>query len=88
MIVMGDSGAKTPGSKANVPPANSAAAAAASVGARRLRRRGVPHALAVRGKVAASTQNQAKSALLFLYGEVLGVEVPWLDNIEKAKAPS
>jgi len=43
--------------------------------------------LAVQGRVAASTQNQAKSALLFLYKEVLGAELPWLDNIAKAKAP-
>ena len=43
--------------------------------------------LAVAGKVAASTQNQAKSALLFLYKEVLGIELPWLDNVERAKAP-
>jgi integron integrase len=43
--------------------------------------------LAVEGRVAASTQNQAKSALLFLYREVLGTELPWLDNIEQAKAP-
>ena len=43
-------------------------------------------ALAVTGQVAASTQNQAKSALLFLYREVLGAELPWLDGIEKAKA--
>ena len=44
-------------------------------------------ALAVRSKVAASTQNQAKSALLFLYREVLGVELPWLDGMQKAKSP-
>ena len=43
--------------------------------------------LAVAGGVAASTQNQAKSALLFLYREVLGAELPWLDNVEQAKAP-
>jgi len=43
--------------------------------------------LAVAGKVAASTQNQAKSALLYLYREVLGVELPWLDNVTQAKAP-
>lgn len=43
--------------------------------------------LAVEGKVAASTQNQAKSALLFLYREVLEIELPWLDNVERAKAP-
>lgn len=41
--------------------------------------------LAVEGRVAASTQNQAKSALLFLYKEVLGVDFPWLNQIEAAK---
>ena len=44
--------------------------------------------LAVEGRVAASTQNQAKSALLFLYGEVLGVELPWLDQIQRVKTPA
>jgi hypothetical protein len=39
-------------------------------------------ALAVEKHVAASTQNQALSALLFLYRDVLGVELPWLDDIE------
>ncbi len=43
--------------------------------------------LAVAGKVAASTQNQAKSALLFLYREVLEIELPWLDKVTQAKAP-
>lgn len=43
--------------------------------------------LAVNGRVAASTQNQAKSALLFLYKQVLEVELPWLDNVEQAKVP-
>ncbi|MBC8008058.1 MAG: integron integrase [Prolixibacteraceae bacterium] len=43
--------------------------------------------LAVQRNVAASTQNQAKSALLFLYKEVLGSELPWLDNVETAKQP-
>lgn len=43
--------------------------------------------LAVEGNVAASTQNQARSALLFLYKEVLGSELPWLDNVEQAKKP-
>ena len=42
--------------------------------------------LAVVGRVAASTQNQAKSALLFLYKEVLALELPWLDKIEAAKS--
>jgi integron integrase len=43
--------------------------------------------LAVTGKVAAATQNQAKSALLFLYREVLEQDLPWLENVERAKAP-
>jgi integron integrase len=43
--------------------------------------------LAVAGRVAASTQNQAKSALLFLYREVLDIQLPWLDNVTQAKAP-
>ena len=43
--------------------------------------------LAVDGNVAASTQNQARSALLFLYKEVLGSELPWLNNVEQAKKP-
>ena len=42
---------------------------------------------AVEGKVAASTQNQALSALLFLYGEVLAVDLPWMDEIVRAKRP-
>ncbi|PKO53544.1 MAG: integron integrase [Betaproteobacteria bacterium HGW-Betaproteobacteria-20] len=41
--------------------------------------------LAVSRNVSASTQNQAKSALLFLYKEVLGIELPWLDNVTQAK---
>ncbi|MDP1734052.1 MAG: integron integrase [Sulfuritalea sp.] len=43
--------------------------------------------LAVVGRVAASTQNQAKSALLFLYREVLEVQLPWLDDVEAARTP-
>lgn len=43
--------------------------------------------LAVDGHVSASTQNQARSALLFLYKEVLGQELPWLDNVEQAQKP-
>ena len=42
--------------------------------------------LAVDKRVAASTQNQAKSALLFLYREILSVELPWLDGAERARA--
>jgi hypothetical protein len=37
--------------------------------------------LAVIGKVAASTQNQAKPALLFLYWEIFNRELPWLDEV-------
>ncbi len=43
--------------------------------------------LAVKGKVAASTQNQARSALLFLYKEVLDQALPWMDDITPAKRP-
>ena len=42
--------------------------------------------LAVNGKVSAATQTQALSALLFLYKEVLGMEVPWMDGMVRAKA--
>jgi integron integrase len=41
--------------------------------------------LAVHRKVAASTQNQALSALLFLYREVLNQEIPWLEDVVRAK---
>ncbi|MHB8920659.1 MAG: integron integrase [Halothiobacillus sp.] len=44
--------------------------------------------LTVVGNVSASTQNQALSALLFLYREVLGVELPWLDHVTRAKLPA
>lgn len=41
--------------------------------------------LAVDKNVAASTQNQALSAILFLYKEVLKLEIAWLDNVIRAK---
>jgi len=44
--------------------------------------------LAVKKKVAASTQNQALSAILFLYRDVLKKELGWLDDVERAKTPS
>src|SRR6266567_6761570 len=44
--------------------------------------------LARDGRVAASTQNQALSALLFLYKEVLKQEIGWLDGVERAKKPA
>src|SRR5438128_6631539 len=43
--------------------------------------------LAVRGRVAASTQNQALSALLFLYREVLGRDGGELEQLVRAKRP-
>ncbi|HLL73924.1 MAG TPA: phage integrase N-terminal SAM-like domain-containing protein [Pyrinomonadaceae bacterium] len=44
--------------------------------------------LAVEGRVSASTQNQALCALLFLYRDVLGVDLPYVDGIERAKRPA
>lgn len=43
--------------------------------------------LATRGQVAAGTQNQALAALLFLYREVLRVDLPWMENVIRAKRP-
>jgi integron integrase len=43
--------------------------------------------LARDGRVAASTQNQALSAILFLYKEVLQQKIGWLENVERAKTP-
>lgn len=43
--------------------------------------------LATDGNVAASTQNQALSALLFLYRQVLGIELPWMEQVVRAKRP-
>ena len=43
--------------------------------------------LAVERNVSASTQSQALSALLFLYREVLALELPWLDDVTRAKKP-
>lgn len=44
--------------------------------------------LAVSGNVAAPTQNQALSAVLFLYKEVLGQELGWMENVVRAKKPA
>jgi len=44
--------------------------------------------LARHDRVAASTQNQALSSLLFLYRHVLGSPLPWLDTMEHAKRPA
>lgn len=43
--------------------------------------------LATEGHVAASTQNQALSSILFLYRKVLQVDLPWMDDIVRAKRP-
>ena len=43
--------------------------------------------LAVRRRVSASTQNQARAALMFLYAEVLRQPMPWLTDVARAKSP-
>jgi integron integrase len=43
--------------------------------------------LAVENKVSASTQNQALAAVLFLYRDALGLELPWLADVVRAKRP-
>lgn len=43
--------------------------------------------LAAERHVAAATQNQALSALLFLYKEVLGRELAWLDDLKRPTRP-
>lgn len=43
--------------------------------------------LATKKHVSASTQNQALSALLFLYKKVLNIELEWMDDIVRAKRP-
>lgn len=43
--------------------------------------------LAVDRQVSASTQNQAKAALLYLYRQVLGIDLPWLDEVVQARRP-
>jgi integrase len=45
-----------------------------------------PH-LAVGARVSASTQNQALSALLFLYRDVLSRDLEWLEGVVRAKGP-
>lgn len=43
--------------------------------------------LATQRRVSPATHNQALSALLFLYREVLGVRLPWLDNLQRPTRP-
>lgn len=44
--------------------------------------------LAVERNVAASTQNLALAAILFLYRDVLQIKLPWLDDVVRAKKPA
>jgi integron integrase len=44
--------------------------------------------LAIDGRVAAATQNQALAALLFLYRVVLKQELPWIEDVVRAKKPA
>jgi len=44
-------------------------------------------ALAVNNQVSASTQNQALAAILFLYRDVLEIDLPWLTDVIRAKRP-
>jgi len=44
--------------------------------------------LATQKKVSASTQNQALSALLFLYKKVLELEIGWVEDVVRAKKPT
>lgn len=43
--------------------------------------------LAVKRKVSASTQNLALCSILFLYREVLALDLPWVESFEHAKRP-
>jgi integron integrase len=43
--------------------------------------------LAVDEHVSASTQNQSLQALLFLYRQVLEIDLPWLENVTRARRP-
>ena len=43
--------------------------------------------LAVARQVSASTQNQARAAILYLSKQALGVDLPWRDDVVQAKTP-
>jgi integron integrase len=43
--------------------------------------------LANKKHVASATQNQALAAILFLYREVLQIELPWVEGVERARTP-
>ena len=44
--------------------------------------------LTTQRNVSVSTHNQALSALLYLYREVLGVKLPWLDDVARGRVRS
>ena len=44
--------------------------------------------LAVNRSVSASTQNLALAAILFLYREVLEIDLPWMDSFSRARKPA
>ena len=44
--------------------------------------------LAVKRNVSAGTQNQALNAILFLYRQVLNIDLPWLEDVTRAKKPT
>ncbi|MBB4605909.1 site-specific recombinase XerD [Xanthomonas arboricola] len=41
--------------------------------------------LATQGQVSAGTQHQVLAALLFLYRDFLGAELPWMEKLQRAK---
>ena len=43
--------------------------------------------LAVERHVSSSTQNQALASILFLYRHVLEIDLPWLQNVVRARMP-
>ena len=43
--------------------------------------------LAIEFRVSASTQNQALSTILFLYKKVLSIELPWMEEVFRARRP-
>ena len=56
-------------------------------GKRHPRDLGAPEVETFLTHLAAATQNQSLSALLFLYREVLAIELPWLDKVTRTKRP-
>ena len=88
------SGGCTTASAPTTPTSIGSGASSCSMGSGIPRRWGAPEVeaflthLAVQGKVAASTQNQALNAIVFLYRHVLKQELGWLEGLERAKKPA